>query len=356
MGCACTIYCTLNNKHKKEKRMGYTVAVVGATGNVGREILNILAERDFPVDTLIPLASSRSVGIDVGFGDKDIPCQNLATFDFKGVDIVLSSPGAKISAEYCPKAVAAGAIVIDNTSHWRMDADVPLVVPEINPEDLKHIKKGIIANPNCSTIQMLVTLKPLHDITPIKRVVVSTYQATSGGGKPAMDELFTQTRGIYVNDPITNEVFTKQIAFNCIPHIDVFMDDGYTKEEWKMRVETKKILAENIEVSATAVRVPAFIGHAESLTVEFAGTMNEDIARDALRNAQSVVVLDHRQDGGYVTQVECAGEDVVYVSRMRNDTSKQNSISFWCVADNVRKGAALNTIQIAESLIAQNIL
>lgn len=336
--------------------MGYTVAIVGATGNVGREILNILAERNFPVDTLIPLASSRSVGVNVAFGDKDIPCQNLTTFDFKGVDIVLSSPGGKISAEYSPKAAAAGAIVIDNTSHWRMDTDVPLVVPEINPTDLKNIKKGIVANPNCSTIQMLVALKPLHDIAPIKRVVVSTYQATSGGGKQAMDELFTQTRAIYVNDPIENEIFTKQIAFNCIPHIDVFMDDGYTKEEWKMRVETKKILSENIEVSATCVRVPSFIGHAESLTVEFDGIMNEDIARDALRNAQGVVVLDHREDGGYVTQVECAGEDAVYVSRIRNDTSINNSISFWCVSDNIRKGAALNTIQIAESLIAHKIL
>ncbi len=336
--------------------MGYAVAVVGATGNVGRELLNILAEREFPVDTLIPLASNRSMGVEVAFGDKNMPCQNLALFDFTDIDIVLSSPGAKISAEYSPKAAAAGAVVIDNTSYWRMDGDVPLVIPEVNPQDLQNIKKGIVANPNCSTIQMLVTLKPLHDIAPIKRVIVSTYQATSGGGKQAMDELFTQTRGIYVNDPIQNEVFTKQIAFNCIPHIDIFQDDGYTKEEWKMRVETQKILDENIEVSATCVRVPAFIGHAESLTVEFDGNMDENTARKVLRNAPGVVVVDHRQDGGYVTQVECAGEDAVYVSRIRNDSSQKNAISFWCVSDNVRKGAALNTIQIAESLVKQKLI
>ena len=336
--------------------MGYTVAVVGATGNVGREVLNILAERDFPADAVIALASSRSVGVKVAFGDKDIACQNLATFDFTGVDIVLSSPGAKVSAEYSPKAAAAGAIVIDNTSYWRMDDDVPLVVPEVNPQHLQNIKKGIVANPNCSTIQMLLALKPLHDIAPIERVVVSTYQATSGGGKQAMDELFTQTRAIYVNDPIEQQVFTKQIAFNCIPHVDVFMDDGYTKEEWKMRVETQKILDANIEVSATAVRVPAFVGHGESLTVEFDGNMNENIAREAFRNAAGVVVVDHRADGGYVTQVECAGEDAVYVSRIRNDSSRQDAISFWCVSDNMRKGAALNAIQIAENLIAQRLI
>ncbi len=336
--------------------MGYTVAVVGATGNVGREVLNILAERDFPADAVIALASSRSVGVKVAFGDKDIACQNLATFDFTGVDIVLSSPGAKVSAEYSPKAAAAGAIVIDNTSYWRMDDDVPLVVPEVNPQHLQNIKKGIVANPNCSTIQMLLALKPLHDIASIERVVVSTYQATSGGGKQAMDELFTQTRAIYVNDPIEQQVFTKQIAFNCIPHVDVFMDDGYTKEEWKMRVETQKILDANIEVSATAVRVPAFVGHGESLTVEFDGNMNENIAREAFRNAAGVVVVDHRADGGYVTQVECAGEDAVYVSRIRNDSSRQDAISFWCVSDNMRKGAALNAIQIAENLIAQRLI
>lgn len=336
--------------------MGYTVAIVGATGNVGRELLNILDERKFPVDTIVPLASSRSVGVDVGFGDKTVPCHNVSTYDFDGVDIVLMSAGGKISSEYAPKAVKAGAIVIDNSSQWRMDADVPLVVPEVNPQDLQNIKKGIVANPNCSTIQMLVALKPLHDIAPIARVVVATYQATSGGGKEAMDELFTQTRGIYVNDAVKNEVFPKQIAFNCIPHIDVFMDDGYTKEEWKMRVETKKILDENIDVSATAVRVPSFIGHAEALTVECTDTMNADMARDALRQASGVVVVDHREDGGYVTQVECAGEDAVYISRIRNDSSKENSISFWCVADNVRKGAALNTVQIAEELVRQGLV
>ena len=336
--------------------MGYNVAIVGATGNVGRELLNILAERKFPVDKLYALASSRSVGMKVGFGDDEIACENLATFDFSQVDIVLSSAGGALSQEYSPKAAAAGAVVIDNTSVWRMDEDVPLVVPEVNPEALKNIKKGIVANPNCSTIQMLVALKPLHDAVKIDRVVVSTYQATSGGGKEAMDELFTQTRGIFVNDSVNPEIFTKQIAFNCIPHIDVFMDDGYTKEEWKMRVETKKILDESIEVSATAVRVPSFVGHAESITVEFSDEMNADKARELLGEAEGLIVVDHRADGGYVTQVECSGEDAVYVSRLRDDVSKKNSISFWCVADNVRKGAALNTIQIAEKMIEMSLI
>ena len=336
--------------------MGYRVAVVGATGAVGREVLNILAERNFPVDKMYALASSRSMGIKVGFGDDDVACENLATFDFSQVDIVLSSPGGEVSKEYSPKAAAAGAIVIDNTSVWRMDDDVPLVVPEVNPEALKDIKKGIVANPNCSTIQMLVALKPLHDAVKIDRVVVSTYQATSGGGKDAMDELFTQTRGIFVNDAVTPEIFSKQIAFNCIPHIDTFMDDGYTKEEWKMRVETKKILDESIEVSATAVRVPVFVGHAESITVEFSDEMNADRARDLLNEAEGVIVVDHRADGGYVTQIECSGEDAVYVSRLRDDVSKKNSISFWCIADNVRKGAALNAVQIAEKMIEMKLI
>ena len=336
--------------------MGYRVAVVGATGNVGREVLNILAERKFPIDKMYALASSRSMGIKVGFGDDEVACENLGTFDFSQVDIVFSSPGGEVSKEYSPKAAAAGAIVIDNTSVWRMDDDVPLVVPEVNPEALKDIKKGIVANPNCSTIQMLVALKPLHDAVKIDRVVVSTYQATSGGGKNAMDELFTQTRGIFVNDAVTPEIFPKQIAFNCIPQIDIFMDDGYTKEEWKMRVETKKILDESIEVSATAVRVPAFVGHAESITVEFSDDMNADRARDLLNEAEGLIVVDHRADGGYVTQIECSGEDAVYVSRIRDDVSKKNSISFWCVADNVRKGAALNTVQIAEKIIEMKLI
>ena len=336
--------------------MSYKVAVAGATGNVGRELLNLLDERNFPASEIIPLASSRSAGKEIEYKDTKLICQDLSTFDFSGVDIVLSSPGGAVSQQYSPIAAEAGAIVIDNTSVWRMDDDVPLVVPEVNPEDLKNIKKGIVANPNCSTIQMLVALKPLHEITPIKRVVVSTYQATSGGGKDAMDELFNQTAGIYKNDAVKPEIFTKQIAFNAIPQIDVFMDDGYTKEEWKMRVETKKMLDANIEVSATAVRIPVFTGHAEALTVEFDGEMNEDIARKAFEGAEGLTLVDKREPGGYVTQVECAGQDDVYVSRLRNDTSKENTISFWCVADNVRKGAALNTIQIAEKMIELKII
>ncbi len=336
--------------------MGYKIAIAGATGNVGRELLNILEERKFPVDKIYPLASSRSTGMKIAFGDKEIPCENLATFDFSQVDIVLSSPGGAVSKEYSPKAAAAGAIVIDNTSIWRMDDDVPLVIPEVNPEALHGIKKGIVANPNCSTIQMLVALKPLHDAVKIDRVVVSTYQATSGGGKDAMDELFSQTRGIFVNDSVNPEVFPKQIAFNCIPQIDDFMDDGYTKEEWKMHVETKKILDESIEVSATAVRVPSFIGHAEAVTVEFSSEMNAKKARELLNEAEGVIVVDHRADGGYVTPIECAGEDAVYISRLRDDVSKENSISFWCVADNVRKGAALNTVQIAEKMIEMKLI
>ncbi|MFL2659601.1 MAG: aspartate-semialdehyde dehydrogenase [Alphaproteobacteria bacterium] len=336
--------------------MSYRIAVAGATGNVGRELLLLLEERNFPVSEIIPLASARSAGKKIEYKDTQLVCQDLATFDFSEVDIVLSSPGGAISKEYSPIAAKAGAIVIDNTSVWRMDDDVPLVVPEVNPQDLKNIKKGIVANPNCSTIQMLVALKPLHDVAKIKRVVVSTYQATSGGGKDAMDELFNQTAGIYKNDAVNPKVFTKQIAFNCIPHIDVFMDDGYTKEEWKMRVETKKILDANIEVSATAVRVPVFTGHAEAITVEFEGKMNEDIARKAFKNAEGLTLIDNRENGGYVTQFESTGNDDVYISRLRNDTSKENSITFWCVSDNVRKGAALNTIQIAEKMIEMDII
>ncbi|MBT3238351.1 MAG: aspartate-semialdehyde dehydrogenase [Rhodospirillaceae bacterium] len=339
--------------------MGYTVAVVGATGNVGRELLNILAEREFPVEEVIALASARSVGRELSFGEDEIlKVENLETFDFTGVDIVLSSPGAKISAEFAPKAVAAGAVVIDNTSHFRMDPDVPLVVPEVNPDAIAgYKKKGIIANPNCSTIQMVVALKPLHDLGTIERVVVSTYQSVSGGGKEAMDELFNQTRGIYVNDPVekNRQVFTKQIAFNAIPHIDAFMDDGSTKEEWKMVVETKKILDPKIKVTATCVRVPVFIGHAESVNVQFANSVSDDEARKALKKAPGITVLDHRVDEGYVTPAECAGEDPVYVSRIRSDPTVDNGINFWVVADNLRKGAALNTVQIAEELIRTHL-
>ncbi|MTI10941.1 aspartate-semialdehyde dehydrogenase [Curvivirga aplysinae] len=338
--------------------MGYKVAVVGATGNVGREVLQTMAERNFPADDVVALASSRSVGTEVAYGDeKNIKVQDLATFDFTGTDIVLSSPGAKISEQFSPKAAAAGAVVIDNTSFWRMDPDVPLVVPEVNPEALDGWKKkGIVANPNCSTIQMVVALKPLHEAGKIKRVVVSTYQSVSGGGKEAMDELFTQTRGIFVNDPITKEKFTKQIAFNVIPHIDVFMDDGSTKEEWKMVVETKKILDPSIKVSATAVRAPVFVGHAESVNIEFENDMDHLKAREVLESAEGVVVVDYRQDEGYVTPVECAGEDAVYISRIRDDITVENGVNMWVVADNLRKGAALNAVQIAEKMIERGLI
>ena len=339
--------------------MGYKVAVVGATGNVGREVLSILAERKFPADDVIALASSRSIGAEVSFGeDATLKVRNLADFDFKGIDIVLSSPGAKVSAEHSPRAAKAGAVVIDNTSHFRMDPDVPLVVPEVNPEAIAgYKKKGIIANPNCSTIQLVVALKPLHDLAHIKRVVVATYQSTSGKGKAAMDELFRQTRGIFVNEPASRhqEVFTKQIAFNVIPHIDAFMDDGSTKEEWKMEAETRKILDPAIAVTATCVRVPTFIGHAEAVNLEFARPISEDQARKALRAAPGIAVVDRRADEGYVTPAECAGEDAVYVSRIRKDPTVEHGLNLWVVADNLRKGAALNAVQIAEVLIRRHM-
>ncbi len=335
--------------------MGYRVAVVGATGNVGREFLQIMAERNFPADEVVALASERSVGREVSYGeDQILAVQNLGDYDFSGIDIVLSSPGASVSAVHSPRAAAAGAVVIDNTSKFRMEPDIPLVVPEVNPEAIgRHENRGIIANPNCSTIQMVVALKPLHDIARIKRVVVATYQSTSGAGKEAMDELFEQTRGIYVNEPTDRhrKKFTKQIAFNVIPHIDVFMDDGYTKEEWKMAAETRKILDPDIKVSATCVRSAIFVGHAEAVNMEFDRPLSEDQARAALAAAPGVVVVDRRADGGYVTPVECAGEDPVYVSRIRKDPTVENGLSMWVVADNLRKGAALNTVQIAEELI-----
>ena len=339
--------------------MGYKVAVVGATGSVGRELLAILAEREFPADEVIALASERSVGVEVSFGEDDVlKVRDLAAFDFAGTDIVLSSPGAKVSAKYTPRAAAAGAVVIDNTSHFRMDPDVPLVVPEVNAAALAgYAKRNIIANPNCSTMQMVVALKPLHDLARTRRVVVATYQSTSGSGKEAMDELFDQTRGIYTNEPWHKHQnkFTKQIAFNVIPHIDSFMDDGATREEWKMVVETKKILDPNIQVVATCVRVPVFVGRAEAVTVEFAKPITEDEARQALKAAPGVTVIDHRADEGYVTPTECAGEDAVYVSRIRMDPTVKHGISLWVVADNLRKGAALNTVQIAEELIESYI-
>jgi aspartate-semialdehyde dehydrogenase len=337
--------------------MGFRVAVVGATGNVGREFLTILAERDFPADDVVAIASSRSVGREVSFGEDDIlKVQALDTFDFRGIDIVLSSPGSKVSATFAPRAAKAGAIVIDNTSCFRMEPDVPLVVPEVNPEAIaQYQKRGIIANPNCSTIQMVVALKPLHDLARVKRVVVATYQSVSGAGHAAMDELFSQTRGIYVNDPIKPEQLTKQIAFNVIPHIDVFMEDGDTKEEWKMAVETRKILDPDIAVTATCVRVPVFIGHAEAVNVEFARPLSEERARRALQDAPGVIVLDRRADEGYVTPAEAVGEDAVYVSRIRRDPTVPHGLNLWVVSDNLRKGAALNAVQIAELLVAEHL-
>ncbi|HOT82329.1 Aspartate-semialdehyde dehydrogenase [Candidatus Defluviicoccus seviourii] len=340
--------------------MSYRVAVVGATGNVGREMLSTLAERAFPAHEVVALASERSIGAEVSFGESQtLKVENLATFDFRGTDIVLSSPGAKVSQVFSPKAAAAGAVVIDNTSYFRMDPDVPLVVPEVNPDALAgYRKRGIIANPNCSTIQMVVALKPLHDLARIRRVVVATYQSVSGAGKDAMDELFNQTRGIFVNEPAHRhqKKFTKQIAFNVIPHIDVFMEDGATKEEWKMAAETRKILDPDIKVIATCVRVPVFVGHAEAVTVEFERPITVEAAQAALREAPGVSVIDYRADEGYVTPVECVGEDAVYVSRLRKDPTVENGLSFWCVSDNLRKGAALNAVQIAEALVRANML
>lgn len=334
--------------------MGYKVAVVGATGNVGREMLSILAERKFPVDEVFAVASKRSAGSEISFGeDAVLKVKDLDTFDFTGIDIALSSPGASVSKVYAPRAAAAGCTVIDNTSYFRMEPDVPLVVPEVNPGAVAgYAKRHIIANPNCSTIQMVVALKPLHDAFRIKRVVVSTYQSVAGAGKAAMDELFEQTRGIYMNKPVseTQEKFTKQIAFNVIPHIDVFMDDGATKEEWKMRVETAKILDPDIAVHANCCRVPVFIGHGEYVNIETEKPITVKAAREALTGAPGVVVVDHRENGGYVTPAECSGEDATYVSRIRTDDTVKNGLSFWCVSDNLRKGAALNAVQIAEVL------
>lgn len=333
--------------------MGYKVAVIGATGNVGREILKILDERNFPADEVVALASSRSVGQEVSFGDtKILKVQDLEKYDFTGTHIALSSPGASVSAIHSPRAAAAGCVVIDNTSHFRMDPDIPLVVPEVNPEAIAGYKKrGIIANPNCSTIQMVVALKPLHELGTIERVVVSTYQSVSGAGKEGMDELFEQTRGMFVHDQAEPQKFPKRIAFNLIPQIDVFMEDGSTKEEWKMVVETQKILDPNIAVNATCVRVPVFISHSESINVEFARPVSVADALRAFKRAEGIEVLDTQEPGGYATPVDTTGEDAVYVSRIRKDPTIPNGLSFWCVADNLRKGAALNAVQIAEVLI-----
>ena len=338
--------------------MGYKVAVVGATGAVGREMLKTLAERQFPADEVAAVASGRSTGQEVSFGEKQVlKVRNLETFDFAGWDIGLFSPGASVSAVHAPRAAAAGCVVIDNTSQFRMEPDIPLVVPEVNPQALRNYgKRNIIANPNCSTIQMVVALKPLHDQFKIKRVVVSTYQSVSGAGKEAMDELFNHTKSSFVYESSQPQQFTKEIAFNCIPHIDKFLDDGSTKEEWKMVVETKKILDPNIAVFATCVRVPVFIGHGESVTVEFHDPVTAGEARACLREAPGIEVVDVREDGGYVTPLESAGEDAVYVSRIRKDPTVPHGLSFWCVSDNLRKGAALNAVQIAETLIAQRML
>lgn len=331
------------------------VAVVGATGNVGREMLQTLAERNFPVDEVYALASSKSVGKEVSFGEeKVLKVQNLADFDFHGVDIALMSAGGGVSEKFAPKIAEAGCVVIDNSSQWRMDPDVPLVVPEVNPEAIAgYKKKNIIANPNCSTIQMVVPLAALHKAFHIERVVVSTYQSVSGAGKEAMDELFNQTRGIFMNQmPSENQKkFTKQIAFNVIPHIDVFLDDGSTKEEWKMTAETKKILDPKIKVHANCARVPVFVGHAEYVNIETTDEISDTAATEILRETPGVVVIDSRENGGYPTPAEVAGEGEVYVSRIRSDATVDNGLSFWCVADNLRKGAALNAVQIAEMLV-----
>jgi len=336
--------------------MQYKVVVAGATGNVGREMLSVLSERAFPYSDVVALASQRSVGTEVSFGDGILKVKALEHYDFKGTDIVLMSAGSAVSKTWSPKIAAQGAIVIDNSSAWRMDRDVPLVVPEVNADALNGIKKGIVANPNCSTAQLVVALKPMHDEAKIKRVVVSTYQSVSGAGKEAMDELFRQTRAVFVADPIETGSFTKQIAYNVIPHIDDFLDSGLTKEEWKMMVETQKILDPDIQLTATCVRVPVFIGHCEAVTIEFERAITAERARQLLRAAPGILVVDKREDGGYVTPVECAGEDATYVSRIRKDPTVEHGLSLWIVADNLRKGAALNAVQIAECLINRKLL
>jgi aspartate-semialdehyde dehydrogenase len=337
--------------------MGYKVAVVGATGNVGREMLDILAERRFPADEVVALASRRSMGVEVSYGDKTLKAKALEHYDFSDVDICLMSAGGSVSKEWSPKIAAQGAVVIDNSSAWRMDPDVPLVVPEVNAEALTGFsKKGIIANPNCSTAQLVVVLKPLHDFAKIKRVVVSTYQSVSGAGKDGMDELDRQTKSVYSLGELEVKKFPKRIAFNVIPHIDVFMDDGYTKEEWKMVVETKKILDPKIKLTATCVRVPVFIGHSEAVNIEFENEITTDQAHEILRNAPGVLVVDKRENGGYATPYEAAGDDATYVSRVREDPTVEHGLVLWCVSDNLRKGAALNAIQIAESLINRKLI
>jgi aspartate-semialdehyde dehydrogenase len=332
--------------------MGYRIAVAGATGNVGREMLNILAERQFPVDEIAALASRKSIGSEVSFGDTTLKTKDLDTFDFTGWDIALFAVGSDATKIYAPKAAKAGCVVIDNSSLYRYDPDVPLIVPEVNADAIMgYAKKNIIANPNCSTAQMVVALKPLHDRARIKRVVVSTYQSVSGAGKEAIDELWDQTKGMYVpGQERAPKKFTKQIAFNVIPHIDVFMDDGSTKEEWKMVAETKKIIDRSIKVTATCVRVPVFVGHSEAVNIEFEEHLDEDEAREILRVAPGILVVDKRENGGYVTPVECVGDFATFVSRIRQDSTIDNGLNMWIVSDNLRKGAALNAVQIAELL------
>ena len=341
--------------------MGYRVAVVGATGAVGREMLQTLAERNFPADKVHALASSKSAGRELSYGeDVTLTVEALDKFDFASADIALFSAGGDTSKAFAPKAAEAGCLVIDNSSAYRMDADVPLIVPEVNADAVSGVTlanggRNIIANPNCSTAQLVVALKPLHEAFGVRRVVVSTYQAVSGAGRPAMDELFNQTRGVFVNDTVQPELFTKQIAFNAIPHIDIFLDDGFTKEEWKMSAETKKILDPSIELVAQCVRIPVFIGHSEAVFIETDRPIAENAARKLLQDAEGCIVVDHRANEGYVTPQEAAGEDAVYISRIRKDPTIDNGLVFWCVSDNLRKGAALNSVQIAELVVARGI-
>ncbi len=337
--------------------MGYKVAVVGATGNVGREMLGVLDERGFPADEVVALASRRSQGTEVSYGDRTLKVKSLDTYDFSDTDIALMSAGGTVAKEWGPKIAAQGCVVIDNSSAFRYESDVPLIVPEVNADAVVGFRKrNIIANPNCSTAQMVVALKPIHDAAGIKRIVVATYQSVSGAGKDAMDELFTQTRAVFVSDSIENKRFTKRIAFNVIPHIDVFMEDGQTKEEWKMTAETKKILDPKIKVTATCVRVPVFIGHSEAINLELERPLSAAKARALLREAPGVLVVDKHEDGGYVTPIEVAGEDATYVSRIREDHTVENGLNIWVVADNLRKGAALNAVQIAELLVNRKLI
>ncbi|HFQ15422.1 MAG TPA: aspartate-semialdehyde dehydrogenase [Rhodobacteraceae bacterium] len=337
--------------------MGLKIAVVGATGNVGHEMLNILDERQFPAAEVVAVASRRSQGKDVSYGDRNLKVQALENYDFGDTDIALFSAGGGVAKEWAPRAAAKGCIVIDNSSAWRYESNIPLIVPEVNPGDIDQVgNRNIIANPNCSTAQLVVALKPLHDRAKIRRVVVSTYQSVSGAGKAAMDELWNQTKGIFVTDAPAPENFTKQIAFNVIPHIDVFMEDGYTKEEWKLMAETKKILDPGIRLTATAVRVPVFVGHAEAVNIEFDEPLSVKEARDILREAPGCMVIDKREDGGYVSPVECVGDFATFISRIREDATIDNGLNIWVVSDNLRKGAALNTVQIAELLLHRGLV